>query len=206
MTLRAIRPSRCQADKNISYLSLKKLDVTVAKLHLLALNAELTVLAWIKQITQVSSLDSLFTAINVNDYGMSSTRRHQAQHTSMFALDKGCASVVLTLRVSRASLFIQTLDNPLLDDRVSSLSKLTKQLLQGSQKGDDPRTDQMKGGQLKSPGLATQRDSSLTVKQGCHLTMADWVQGRRPENRLGVKGTTRTRAGMPKRMLPNCQQ
>ena len=63
--------------------------------------------------------------INVNDYGMASTRRHQAQHKSMFAhgdVGKGCASVVLTLRVSRASLFIQTLDNLLLDDRVSSLS------------------------------------------------------------------------------------
>ena len=40
-----------KAYKNISYLSLKKLGVTVAKLHLPALNAELTVLARIKQIT-----------------------------------------------------------------------------------------------------------------------------------------------------------
>ena len=56
-----------KAYKNKSYLSLKKLDVTVAKLHLLALNAELTVFARIKQITQVPSLELLFPAINVND-------------------------------------------------------------------------------------------------------------------------------------------
>ena len=74
-----------KAYKNIAYLSLKKLDVTVAKLHILALNAELTVLARIKQIIQVSSPELLFTAINVNDYGMASTRRHQAQpHTGMW--------------------------------------------------------------------------------------------------------------------------
>ena len=53
----------------------------------------------------------LFPAINVNVYGIASTRRHQAQHTSMFAhwdVDKGCASVVLALRVSRATLFNQS--------------------------------------------------------------------------------------------------
>ena len=44
-------------------------------------------------------------------------------------VDKGCASVVLALRASRASLFIQVLHNLLLDDRVSSLSLLMKQML-----------------------------------------------------------------------------
>ena len=33
-------------------------------------------------------------------------------------------------------------------------------------KGDDPRTDQWKGGSLVSPGLASQRDRFLTAKQG----------------------------------------
>ena len=59
-------------------------------------------------------------------------RRHQAQRTSVLAhgdVDNCCASVVLALRVSRASLFIQALDNPLLDDRVSSLSLLMKLML-----------------------------------------------------------------------------
>ena len=63
-----------KAYKNVSYLSLKKLSVTVAKLHFPALNAELTVLARIKQfILHVSSLDLLFPVNNVNDYGMAST-------------------------------------------------------------------------------------------------------------------------------------
>ena len=62
-----------KAYKNKSYLSLKKLGVTVVKLHLPAPNAELTVLARIKQFIQVSSLDLLFPVINVNDYGMAST-------------------------------------------------------------------------------------------------------------------------------------
>ena len=61
------------AYKNVTYLSLKKLGVTVAKSHLPALNAELTVLARIKQFIQVSSPELLFTVINVNDYGMAST-------------------------------------------------------------------------------------------------------------------------------------
>ena len=48
------------AYKNVTYLSLKKLGVTVAKSHLPALNAELTVLARIKQFIQVSSPELLF--------------------------------------------------------------------------------------------------------------------------------------------------
>ena len=44
-----------KAYKNITHLSLKKLDVTVAKLRIPALNAELTVFAMMKQIIQVSS-------------------------------------------------------------------------------------------------------------------------------------------------------
>ena len=62
-----------KAYKNITHLSLKKLDVTVAKLRIPALNAELTVLARIKQFIQVSSPELLFTLINVNDYEMAST-------------------------------------------------------------------------------------------------------------------------------------
>ena len=65
------------AYKNVTYLSLKKLGVTVAKLHLPALNAELTVLGRIKQFIQVSSPELLFALINVNDNGMASTVAHE---------------------------------------------------------------------------------------------------------------------------------